>query len=311
MDLATGGVYQSEMKRVRDFNSVEIDHLFSGKAPAEDGDLSSVARFVSSTRSAYLTQIDPQLEDSHLASLMKVVDLTDKGDLAARPASKATGPDSQVSGLPMRRRTPMLETLFAGLVQKIAAAVVAVLMTATGGLAATGNLPDDMQKAISEALSEVGIEVPDGNTTDDVTEAIEDTTEEAVEDVEDTVEDGEEVVDEVIDETEGDGTDEGDGDGSNQPGSKATPNPNASFGQRVAADARDGGVDGQQISEEARQRNEARRAAREETPTDGTTDGGSDDTDSVTKGLDRVKDTPAGGQVGGPQGGRPAGAGRP
>ena len=301
MDPSGRGVYQDEMRRIRDLSSVEIDQLFSGKAPAEDGDLFSVAGFVSSTRSAYLTRIDPQLEDSHLTALMKVVHLTDKGDLAVRPASKATGPGLQASELPMRRRR-FMETLLAGFATKIAAAVIAFVMAATGGLAATGNLPAGMQSSLSDALAEYGIHIPDGDKTD-----VKRASEDAIEEAEDTVKDGEKVTDEI------DGDDTGGDEGTNDPGSKANPNPKASFGQRVAADARDGGVDGQQISEEAHLRNEARRAAREEDPTDGSTEGDSEDTGSHAQtGLDRAKETAAGGHIPGSlPGGKPAGAGRP
>jgi hypothetical protein len=225
--------------------------------------------------------------------------LTDKGDLVARPASKVTGPHVQVSGLPKGKEKFMLESLFATLAAKIAAGVIAAVVAATGGLAGTGNLPDPAQTAVSQALSNIGVDIPSGADADEAAaEALELAEEAAAE----ALEKAQEAAD--VDETS-DAEDEGTGE----------PNENAAFGQSVAADAKDGGVDGQEISARARARAEERKAAGQANrPDAGTT---SVDADASVDagppadagaqgqiGLDIARNTPAGSNV-------PAGAGRP
>lgn len=273
MNWAGPGVYQVEMKPFGKISEHEIDRLFSGKAPAENTGLNDIARLVRKVQTTYLTNIKPDVEATHLAGLIKMVNLTDKGDLAARPASKVTGPHAQASGLPKRRRRFMLESLFATLAAKIAAGGIAIAMAATGA-AATGHLPDQAQTGLSRAVEKIGVHIPLG-----------DTAEEALENAQDAVEG---TVEEVADEVDVDVN----GDEANEP------NENASFGQSVAEDARDGGVDGQEISEAARARAEERREAgqahRPEDAGPPAEAGRPDDAGSQSQtGLDRAGDTPA------------------
>lgn len=172
----------------------------------------------------------------------------------------------------------MLETLFATLAAKFAAAAIAVAVAATGGLAGTGNLPDPAQTAISQALENVGINIPSGDDAErEALQAAAELAEDALEDVTD-----------VTDVTDGE---------------TGEPNENSAFGQAVAADARDGGVDGQTISEMARAMAAERKAAGQANrPSDaGTT---SDDEEVVENegseadaGLDTARNTPAGNNV--------------
>lgn len=65
----------------------------------------------------------------------------------------------------------MLSTFLSSLAGKLAIGSVA-LATTTGGLAATGNLPDPLQDWASHQLAEINIEIPDSADTDvDVTTA--------------------------------------------------------------------------------------------------------------------------------------------
>jgi hypothetical protein len=62
--------------------------------------------------------------------------------------------------LPRWRRRAALTTLMSSIVAKVAFATVAVAST-TGGLAATGNLPDAAQQVLSDVASRVGIHIPE------------------------------------------------------------------------------------------------------------------------------------------------------
>lgn len=232
MEPSCLGVYQDEMKPFGKISEQELDHLFSGKAPAGNSGLEDVSRLVQKVQSSFSTHIEPDTHTTQLAALMQLVHLTDKGDLAVRPASKVPGPGAQVSGLPKLRRRFMLETLFASLAAKIVAGGIAIAMAAVP-VAATGNLPDQMQTGISRAVENIGLDIPVGDTAAAAEKASEVAEEEEVTDVDDG-------------------------------GVKADPkdpNENADFGQGVAADAKDGGVDGRQISEAAKARAAERKAA--------------------------------------------------
>lgn len=179
----------------------------------------------------------------------------------------------------------MLESIFAPLAAKLAAGGIAVAMAATGGLAGTGNLPDQAQTAVSQAMEKVGIHVPSGDDAEDsAIEALEAAEEAAAEALE-----------------LADGATEGVVDGET-----GEPNENAAFGQSVAADARDGGVDGSEISERARAMAEERRAAGQAnrpadagTGDDASTDAGppADAGSQSQTGLDIAKGTPAGDHI--------------
>lgn len=231
---------------------------------------------------------------------------------SCRLTEKATwsqGQQAKSPGLPLGIRTTeerekfMFETLFATLAAKIAAAGIAVAVAATGSLAGTGNLPEPAQAAVSQALERVGINIPSGDNAGEeavaALEAAEELAEEALEDVTD-VTGGETDVTDVTD---------GETEESEETGE---PNENAAFGQAVAADARDGGVDGQAISEMARARAAERKAAGQANrPSDAGSfpegevqDGGS----RADAGLETARNTPAGSRV---PASVPAGGGRP
>ncbi|CAN5778410.1 hypothetical protein BH23ACT12_BH23ACT12_22900 [soil metagenome] len=180
----------------------------------------------------------------------------------------------------------MLESLFATLAAKIAAGGLVVAIGATGGLAGNGNLPDRAQSAVSDALSNIGIDIPSGDTVDEVVESAL----EKIQVASDIVEDFAEVVEEE----------------NGEEGDTEEPNENAAFGQSVAADARDGGVDGQQISERAKAMAAERRAAGQANrpenagPPAGT---GSDENEATSAeagahvGLEAAANTPAAGFI--------------
>lgn len=101
------------------------------------------------------------------------------GDLVTMLAREAGEAESAPSGtrnrtsspLPIRwRRRAMLTTFLSSLIGKLAIGTVA-LATTTGGLAATGSLPDPAQDWAAERLGAVGIEVPVGDEAETEVEA--------------------------------------------------------------------------------------------------------------------------------------------
>ncbi|CAN5896603.1 hypothetical protein BH23ACT12_BH23ACT12_08240 [soil metagenome] len=221
------------MRSFRNSREQQLDRVLSG-ARVEAGNLEDISRLVRKVQSDYLDCIEPELETRHIAALMQVVHLTDKGDLAARPASKVIGPARQASGLPRRSRRFVLESFFATLTAKLALGGVAVAMAATGGMAATGNLPDKSQTAIARAVDNVGIELPLGDTAKKAAEA---------------AERAEQAAAEALERARAAADTETDASAAVTPGA---PNANAEFGQDVATDAR----------EQAEERREAGQANR-------------------------------------------------
>ncbi len=126
------------------------------------------------------------------------------------------------------------------------------------------------------------VEVPPGDSAEDALEAAEEAAAEALEKAEAAAELAEE-------------------NGEKDAGT-GEPNQNAAFGQSVAEDAKDGGVDGQTISDRARAQAEQRRAAgqahRPETAGPPAEAGPPADAGSQSQtGLDTASDTRAGGHI--------------
>lgn len=146
-----------EMGHVTDPSDEDLERLLSGMAPAGDG-LDDLATVVRDVRTAFMVVPNQALEDRVAVARLTI----DKGDPAVRPASNAHGPARQVSGLPKwRRRRPVLASLFASLGMKITTGVAVAATAATGGLAATGNLPDAAQSAVANVVEKIGVHIPD------------------------------------------------------------------------------------------------------------------------------------------------------
>lgn len=121
---------------------------------------------------------------------------------------------------------------------KASAAGIAVAISVTGGMAVHAVAAEPETPEVTDTTGDVVDDATDGTVVDDVADG----------DV--------------------DGEDDGDAEGTDDGDTKDLPDA-ADFGQSVAADARDGGVDGQEISERARERNAERaadRAGQPETP---------------------------------------------
>jgi hypothetical protein len=148
------------MRKIQDSSS-SFDRLIDGAVSA-GSPADSLSLFVGQAKRVAAIAPSPAAEQAHLKTILEQAQLfVDKGEPAARPASKATGPEIQASGLPTRRRKVVLSSLFGSLTTKLAAAGVAVMMTGTGALAATGSLPDTVQDKFALAAEVVGIDLPD------------------------------------------------------------------------------------------------------------------------------------------------------
>ena len=87
----------------------EVDHLLDGRLPSGRDDLVGLAADLASLAVAYNRPVDPsdiRRWAEQAATQIRLIP-TDKGDLAATPASNAHRPAPQVSGLP-KRRIPLL-----------------------------------------------------------------------------------------------------------------------------------------------------------------------------------------------------------
>lgn len=181
--------YRGDMWRSKRKHASQIDRLLAGESVPEMGD--GVVELADQLSSEPDRQEIP-------------------GDLVTTLAREASEAESAPSGtrnrtqkpLPTRwRRRAMLTTFLSSLIGKLAIGTVA-LATTTGGLAATGSLPDTAQDWASEQLGAIGIEVPVGDEVEvqegrssDVLDVIdgtdpEDRGQEFGEDVADTASDG-------------------------------------------------------------------------------------------------------------------------
>jgi len=123
----------------------EADDLLAGHVPVGRGDLAVLATDLASLSAAFCHDVDTvdiRLWSAQAAAHARLIP-SDKGDLAATSASNVHRPAPQVSVLP-KRRIPVLSSIAAFIATTVGKTVVAgalVATTATGGLAAAGNLP--------------------------------------------------------------------------------------------------------------------------------------------------------------------------
>lgn len=129
----------------QDLSVDEAEQLLEGRAPAGRSDLAALAGDLATLASAGgVVDPDEVRRWASLAASTTPLTPTDNGDPVATPASNANRPALQASGLPKRRIpvfTPFL-AFFATTAGKVVAAGALAAATTTGGLAATGNLPD-------------------------------------------------------------------------------------------------------------------------------------------------------------------------
>jgi hypothetical protein len=220
-----GGDSSSEMHRRQDIGDAAIEALLSGNGAGE-GIPPSLAALADELRDL---AVGPAPRPSPLlATLLQQGFSTENGDPSATAASNVPGPATeQAAGLPKwRRRRMVLAEFLAGLsVAAKATFGVGVAMASVTAAGAAGALPDAVQNVVATSVEAVTpFDLPDSGDADD------------------------------DDEQEGVA-----GDESGDPAEDGSEDPE-NFGARVSADAQDGGVDGQEISEEAKLNGEANRA---------------------------------------------------
>jgi hypothetical protein len=161
------GVSPSEMKRLSNMSDGDLDALRTGHAPDGDPQADGMAQFVSDLGEAFPEPSTVALEGAHIAAMVQAARLlADKGELVARPASKAYGPDCQASGLPKPWRETMLGRMLAPKAAKVAAGAV-VLTLLFSGVAVAGVLPVPVQNTVADIVQTVGIDLPGGANESD------------------------------------------------------------------------------------------------------------------------------------------------
>ena len=162
--------YPYEMRKPRPLSDRSVEDLFTGKLVPGEEDLAAFAHSVRAW-----AQGPVPTPTGELARLLADGLTTDKGDLPATAASKATGPRTEASGLPKWRRplvatSSFLTAMFtkvgmasAAAKTGLAAAVAAGAVTAG---AAAGALPAPVQNAVSHAVGAVlPVQLPTDGTT--------------------------------------------------------------------------------------------------------------------------------------------------
>ena len=159
------------MSHTHDFINREIDATFRGEA-TEPG-LAPVANWADALRQAAHVDVDDLMATAHVTAA-----------IAAITEAAPVGPSESAAPTPRARRRFVLSTFLSTLVGKILAGGVA-LATVTGGVAATGALPDAVQDPIAGVYAMVGFDFP--SSDDDVDNAdIEDSDDAEDADIEDS-----------------------------------------------------------------------------------------------------------------------------
>ncbi|MEX1043253.1 MAG: hypothetical protein WD532_10860 [Acidimicrobiia bacterium] len=165
----------------------------------------------------------------------------------AEEARKSESVPTRVSSrasrqLPTRwRRRIMISTFLSSLLGKMAIGAVALAST-TGGLAATGNLPDPVQEWSANQLAEIGIEIPNPETDDETSADVLDAVNGGS--AEDGDEFGKNVADVASDEKSTEGLERAD-DGADNADARDE-------ASEVADQFTDGDVDGSEVADESK-----------------------------------------------------------
>ena len=147
------GAYQSDMVWLSKISEAEIERVLAGAYAGEDPSLNALATYARDAKAALAGAPDEATRATHLVSIAQATVGLDTQPVArVRPASSR----------PFSRAKLVLTSLAATLIGKIALVGVALAAT-TGGLAATGSLPDPAQDALNRAGERVGFDLPAGD----------------------------------------------------------------------------------------------------------------------------------------------------
>lgn len=145
--------YESDMAWLSRLNDDEIDQVLAGEYTGEDVSLRRLASYAQDVKVTFSAAPGEATRATHLMAIAEAA-----ADVDATPAPVLTPAPSG----PFRRLKLVLTSLFASLIGKVAIAGVALAAT-TGGLAATGSLPDPAQEALARAGEKVGFDLPVGD----------------------------------------------------------------------------------------------------------------------------------------------------
>jgi len=132
----------------------QAEQILRGRYRGDDAALSDLSDIARDVKATLMESPDDATRATHLVAI---------GDAAANlDVKRAPASTPAPSPSPLRRVKVVLTSLLASLVGKIALVSVAVAAT-TGGLAATGSLPNAAQDALARAAEKVGFELPAGD----------------------------------------------------------------------------------------------------------------------------------------------------
>ena len=147
--------YESDMGWLSKLSDEEIEQVLSGDYAGDDANLGDLAAFARDAKATLRFAPDDSTRVAHVTAMAELA-----ADLV--PARVRT-PKPPAPG-PFRKVKVVLTSLFATLIGKVALVGVALAAT-TGGLAATGSLPDPAQEALARAAEKVGFELPASDDT--------------------------------------------------------------------------------------------------------------------------------------------------
>jgi hypothetical protein len=145
----------------------DFDKVIAGQG-ASDPEVAQLKRILSQVNSAFVSPIPPASESRHLAAIQQANRSRPKASPSAAPAGFRSAMEPFTNFLETMRRSGYAHLSGATAVWAVVAALF--LVSATGGLAAAGVLPDSIQSAVSNAAASVGIDVPMPDTSVSVSE---------------------------------------------------------------------------------------------------------------------------------------------
>ncbi|MGH2751894.1 MAG: hypothetical protein ACRDK3_13630 [Actinomycetota bacterium] len=163
--MSDPGAYESDMGWLSKLRDEEIEQVFVGEYAGEDPVLDDLAAFARDAKTALEGAPGDATRVAHLAALAEAAADLEGQVVPHTPAAPRS---------PLRRMKPVLASLLATLTAKLTLASVALAAT-TGGLAATGSLPEPAQEALAKAAAKAGFELPagdDGETEEEDGEGI-------------------------------------------------------------------------------------------------------------------------------------------
>ena len=149
--------YESDMSWLSRLSEDEIEQVISGDYAGDDASLSDLAAFSRNAKATFASAPGDATRVAHVTAMAEAA-----ADLDVVPV-RAPGP---AASSPFRRVKLVLTSLFASLIAKVALVGVALAAT-TGGLAATGSLPEPAQEALAKASEKVGFELPAGDDAEE------------------------------------------------------------------------------------------------------------------------------------------------